>query len=83
MQTRDGSAFGGDSWKEEVLLHDGSKIWLLHAPSSVAGGMRSGSSPRYKEQGLTFTMPGINQNHNIGKTTTAKTWAMPISCLCC
>ena len=36
--------FGGDSWKEEVLLHDGSKI-IARRPN-VAGGMNSGRNRR-------------------------------------
>lgn len=51
---------GGDSWKEEVLLHDGSKII---AERSVERGGRHeiGQKPPYKEQSLSFTMPGTNQ----------------------
>ena len=48
--------FGGDSWKEEVLLHDGKKIV---AERSVEHGGRHeiGQKPPYKEQTLTFTHP--------------------------
>lgn len=51
---------GGDSWKEEVLLHDGSKMIVMR---SVEHGGRHeiGQEPPYKEQSLTFTLPGTNQ----------------------
>lgn len=52
--------FGGTSWKEEVLLHDGNKIIVKR---SVERGDRHelGQKPPYKEQSLSFTMPGTNQ----------------------
>jgi len=52
--------FGGTSWKEEALLHDGSKIIVTR---SVEHGGRHelGQEPPYKEQSLTFTLPGTNQ----------------------
>ena len=48
------------SWKEEVLLHDGSKIV---ASRSVSRGGRHeiGQRPSYKEQSLSFIMPSTNQ----------------------
>lgn len=48
------------SWKEEVLLHDGSKIiverWQKHG-----GRHEIGQKPPIKEQTITFTLPGTKQ----------------------
>jgi hypothetical protein len=52
---------GGTSWKEEVLLHDGSKI-IVQLSMSRGGRHEIGQSPPIKEQSLTFTLPGTNQN---------------------
>ena len=52
--------FGGDSWKEEVLLHDGSKI-IVKRSVERGGRHEIGQEPPYKEQTLTFTLPGTNQ----------------------
>jgi hypothetical protein len=50
----------GTSWKEEVLLHDGSKIIVER--SVVRGGRHEiGQLPPYKEQSLTFAMPGTTK----------------------
>jgi hypothetical protein len=52
--------FGGDSWKEEVLLHDGSKMIVdrsLERGGRHEIGQRSGAT----NETLTFTMPGTNQ----------------------
>lgn len=53
-------AMGGASWKEEVLLHDGTK---LIADRSIERGGRHeiGQPPPIKEQGLSFSMPGTGQ----------------------
>lgn len=52
--------FGGTSWKEEVLLHDGSKIVVER--SLARGGRREiGQRPPPKEESLSFTMPGTGQ----------------------
>lgn len=53
--------FGGTSWKEEVLLHDGSKII---AERSVERGGRHelGQQPPIKEQSLTFILPSTNES---------------------
>ncbi|KAF0163211.1 MAG: hypothetical protein FD157_3374 [Rhodocyclaceae bacterium] len=52
--------FGGDSWKEEVLLHDGSKI--VATRTVVRGGRHEiGQEPPIKEQSLSFTLPGTNE----------------------
>lgn len=54
-------AMGGASWKEEVLLHDGTKIIVER---SVARGGRHelGQRPPIKEQSLTFILPGKNES---------------------
>jgi hypothetical protein len=52
--------FGGTSWKEEVLLHDGSKIIVTRAVERD-GRHEVGQNPPYKEQSLVFTMPGTKQ----------------------
>ncbi|MEI8014005.1 MAG: hypothetical protein WCH20_04125 [Nitrospira sp.] len=52
--------YGGDSWKEEVLLHDGSKIMITRTVER-GGRHEVGQKPPYKEQGLSFTLPGTNQ----------------------
>jgi hypothetical protein len=52
--------FGGDSWKEEVLLHDGSKV-IVERSVERGGRHEIGQQPPYKEQSLSFTMPGTNQ----------------------
>ncbi|MBN1364871.1 MAG: hypothetical protein JW976_08715 [Syntrophaceae bacterium] len=48
------------SWKEEVLLHDGSKIvverWQKHG-----GRSEPGQKPGISDQSITFTIPGINK----------------------
>jgi hypothetical protein len=52
--------FGGDSWKEEVLLHDGGKI-IVERSVERGGRHEIGQKPPYKEQTLTFTLPSTNQ----------------------
>lgn len=52
--------FGGDSWKEEVLLHDGSKI-IVKRTVKRGGRHEIGQKPAYSYQRLTFTMPGTNE----------------------
>jgi len=48
------------SWKEEVLLHDGSKIivkrWQKHG-----GDHEIGQEPGISEQSVTFTLPGTKE----------------------
>ncbi len=51
---------GGTSWKEEVLLHDGSKI-IVERSVDRGGRHEIGQKPPYKEQSLVFTMPGSDQ----------------------
>lgn len=52
--------FGGESWQEEVLLHDGNKI-VVERMVKRGGRHEVGQKPSYKEQRLRFTMPGTNQ----------------------
>ncbi len=52
--------FGGDSWKEEVLLHDGQKI-IVERSVEHGGRHEIGQKPPYKEQTLIFTHPGTRQ----------------------
>lgn len=52
--------FGGDSWKEEVLLHDGSKIVVER--NQTRGGRREiGQPPPIKEHTISFKIPGSNK----------------------
>ena len=51
---------GKSSWKEEVLLHDGSKI-IVERSVKRGGRHEIGQKPGYKEQSLTFTMPSTKQ----------------------
>lgn len=55
--------FGGDSWKEEVLLHDGSKI-IVKRSLSYGGRREIGQGAPIKEQAISFTLPST------GKTIT-------------
>ena len=48
--------FGGTSWKEEVLLHDGSKI-IVKRSQSYGGRHEIGQSGTIKEHSITFTLP--------------------------
>lgn len=52
---------GGVSWKEEVLLHDGSKIiverWQKHG-----GSHEPGQTSPISDQSISFTIPGSNKN---------------------
>ena len=52
--------FGGDSWKEEVLLHDGSKI-IVERSVELGGRHELGQKPPIKEQSLTFTLPSTQK----------------------
>ncbi len=53
-------SFGGESWKEEVLLHDGSKI-VVERMVKRGGRHEVGQKPSFKDQRLRFTVPGNNQ----------------------
>ena len=48
--------FGGTSWKEEVLLHDGSRI-VVERWAKRGGRHEIGQPPAYQEQTLSFSMP--------------------------
>jgi len=52
--------FGGTSWKEEVLLHDGSKI-IMERSAKRHGRHEIGQRPPIGEQSISFTMPGTDQ----------------------
>jgi len=52
-------AMGGTSWKEEVLLHDGSKL-IVERSVERRGRHELGQRPPIGEQNLTFTPPGTN-----------------------
>lgn len=51
---------GEDSWKEEVLLHDGSKI-IVERSQSYGGRHEIGQPSPIKEHTITFTLPNINK----------------------
>ena len=51
---------GGTRWKEEVLLHDGSKI-IVERSLERGGRHEIGQRSGAKNEKLTFTMPGSNQ----------------------
>ena len=55
--------FGGDSWKEEVLLHDGSKL-IITRSQTYGGRHEIGQPAPIKEHTVTFTLP------QTGKTIT-------------
>jgi len=52
---------GGDSWKEEVLLHDGQKI-IVERSQSYGGRHEIGQSGPIKEHSITFTPPGESKS---------------------
>lgn len=51
--------FGDPSWKEEVLLHDGSKM-VVERSQSYGGRHEIGQSSPIKEQTITFTLPNTS-----------------------
>lgn len=53
--------FGGTSWKEEVLLHDGSKI-IVERSVKRGGRHEIGQQPPIKEQSLIFTLPATDEH---------------------
>lgn len=57
------SACSATSWKEEVLLHDGSKL-IVRRTQGYGGRGEIGQGAPIKEQGITFTVPST------GKTIT-------------
>lgn len=52
--------FGGTSWKEEVLLHDGQKL-IVKRSAERGGRHEIGQQPPIKEQSLTFALPATNE----------------------
>lgn len=52
--------FGGDSWKEEVLLHDGQKI-IVKRSQSYGGSHEVGQALPINEHTISFTLPGSDQ----------------------
>lgn len=52
--------FGGDSWKEEVLLHDGQKI-IVKRSLSYGGRHEMGKEEPIKEQTISFLLPGTDK----------------------
>jgi hypothetical protein len=52
--------FGGDSWKEEVLLLDGSRI-IVKRSQSYGGRGETGQGAPIKEYNLSFTLPNSNK----------------------
>lgn len=51
--------FGGDSWREEVLLHDGGKI-IVKRSQTYGGRHEIGQPDPIKEQTISFTLPSSN-----------------------
>lgn len=51
---------GTETWKEEVLLHDGSKI-IVKRSQTFGGRHEFGQSPPIKEHSVTFTPAGSNK----------------------
>lgn len=49
------------TWKEEVLLHDDSKI-IVERSIERGGGHEIGQEPPIKEQSLAFTLPNTNEH---------------------
>ena len=52
--------FGGTSWKEEVLLHDGSKI-IVERSVERGGRHELGQMPSISEQSLSFVLPSTKE----------------------
>lgn len=52
--------FGDDSWKEEILLHDGSKI-IVKRSQSYGGRHEIGQPSPIKEHTISFTPPNSNK----------------------
>jgi hypothetical protein len=53
-------AFGGNSWKEEVLLHDGGKI-IVERSQTYGGRHEIGQSSPVREHTVTFTLPSSGE----------------------
>ena len=55
-----GLPLGEDSWKEEVLLHDGSKLVITRS-QTYGGSHEIGQPPPIKEHTVAFTLPHTNK----------------------
>ena len=53
--------FGGTSWKEEILLHDGQKI-IVERTAKRHGRHEIGQRPPIGDQSISFTMPETSQH---------------------
>jgi hypothetical protein len=53
--------FGGTSWKEEALQHDGSTI-VVERSVERGGRHEIGQEPPFKKQSMSFTLPGTNRS---------------------
>jgi hypothetical protein len=51
---------GDTNWKEEVLLHDGTKI-VVERSHAYGGSREIGQPPSIKEQGIAFSLSGTGQ----------------------
>jgi hypothetical protein len=60
---------GGNTWKEDVLLHDGHKM-IVERSQSYGGRSEPGQARPIKEHSIRFTPPG---------TSTAITWTSEYS----
>jgi len=63
--------FGGENWKEEVLLHDGQKL-IVERSQTRGGNHEIGQSLPIKEWEITFTMPDSTKSI----TWSSKDWAV-------
>ncbi len=52
--------FAGNSWQEEVRLHDGSKLVITRS-QTYGGSHEIGQPPPIKEHAMTFTLPNTNK----------------------
>lgn len=52
---------GGDSWKEEVLLHDGTRL-IITRSQTYGRPLEIGQSPSIREHTVTFTLPHTNKS---------------------
>jgi hypothetical protein len=67
--------FGGDTWQEEVLLHDGRKVVITRS-QTYGGRHEIGQPPPIKEHTITFTLPESDKritwtseyDENLGRT---------------
>ena len=55
------SAWSATDWKEEALLHDGSKL-IVERSVERGGRHEIGQGPPIKEQSISFTLPGTSEN---------------------